>query len=151
MQHALIVVDPIDPTKQFIKQAGEIAEATGAEIFLLHITEESEYDKTQTALSDLNAMEGRNYDVDQAAEGAKQLAEEVGNEVFGSNGPPFESIGKVGDTSTQVLNVADEYDCDHIFIAGRKRSPSGKAIFGDAAQRVILNSNAPVTITTYEE
>ncbi|MFC7232344.1 universal stress protein [Saliphagus sp. GCM10025308] len=150
MQRALIVVDPIDPTKQFIKEAGEIAEATGAELFLLHVTEESEYDKTQQALNDLNAMEGGNYGVSQAAEGAKQLAEEVGSEVFGSNGPSFESLGKVGDTSTQVLNVADEYDCDHIFIAGRKRSPSGKAIFGDTAQRVILNSSVPVTVTTYE-
>lgn len=151
MQRALIVVDPVDPTKQFVEEGGEIAEATGADLLLLHVTSESEYDETRKALSDVSSMAGGAYDVSQAEAGAKQLAEEVGREVFGDDGPNFESAGAVGDTSTQVIRVAEEHDCDHIFIAGRKRSPTGKAVFGDAAQRVILNSDVPVTVTTYEE
>ncbi|MFC7214470.1 universal stress protein [Saliphagus sp. GCM10025334] len=151
MHRALLVVDPIDPTKQFVKEAGEIVDAVGAEFLLLHVTSESEYNETQKALNDLNTSEGGSYGVSQAEAGAKQLAEEVGRDVFGADGPSFESVGRVGDTSSQVLKVAEDRECDHIFIAGRKRSPSGKAIFGDAAQRVILNSSVPVTVTTYED
>lgn len=149
MQRALIVVDPIDPAEQFIAEAGEIAQACGAEMVLLHVTTEDEYDETRRAIDEIGASEGGAYNVSQAESGARQLAQDVGREVFG-DGTEFESVGAVGDTSTRVLEAARELECDHIFIAGRKRSPSGKAIFGDAAQRVILNSDVPVTVTTYE-
>ncbi|ELZ06052.1 adenine nucleotide alpha hydrolase family protein [Natrialba asiatica] len=50
-----------------------------------------------------------------------------------------------------TLNAADEFDCDSIFIAGRKRSPTGKAIFGDWIQRVLLNFDGLVTVSLDED
>jgi len=35
-----------------------------------------------------------------------------------------------------------------VFVRGRRRSPTGKAVFGDTAQAVILNFDGFVTVAT---
>lgn len=52
-----------------------------------------------------------------------------------------------GDTTKDILNVAEEGDVDAIVLGGRKRSPAGKAIFGSVTQSVILNTDRPVVVT----
>ncbi|THE66576.1 universal stress protein [Salinadaptatus halalkaliphilus] len=53
-----------------------------------------------------------------------------------------------GDPVEEILRVSNEADADTIAIAGRRRSPTGKAIFGSVAQRVLLESDRPVTVMT---
>ena len=45
-----------------------------------------------------------------------------------------------------IVRVADEIDADRIVMAGRKMSPTGKAIFGSVTQSVLLNTEIPVTV-----
>ena len=45
-----------------------------------------------------------------------------------------------------ILEVAADEDVDMIVIAGRERSPVGKALFGSVTQGVILRSDRPVTV-----
>jgi nucleotide-binding universal stress UspA family protein len=51
-----------------------------------------------------------------------------------------------GDPADQLLEVAQEEDADLIVVAGRKRSPTGKALFGSVTQSVILNAERPVMV-----
>jgi nucleotide-binding universal stress UspA family protein len=51
-----------------------------------------------------------------------------------------------GDPADQLLEVAQEADADLIVVAGRKRSPTGKALFGSVTQSVILNAERPVMV-----
>ncbi|WP_129116031.1 universal stress protein [Halegenticoccus tardaugens] len=53
-----------------------------------------------------------------------------------------------GDATRKILDAADELDADVISIAGRKRSPTGKALFGSVTQDVILKSERPVILST---
>jgi nucleotide-binding universal stress UspA family protein len=46
-----------------------------------------------------------------------------------------------------ILRNAEEYDVDSIVLGGRKRSPTGKALFGSVTQKVILNTDRPVVVT----
>ncbi|WP_101295933.1 universal stress protein [Halegenticoccus soli] len=55
-----------------------------------------------------------------------------------------------GDATRKILDTADELDVDVISIAGRKRSPTGKALFGSVTQDVILKSERPVILSTAE-
>lgn len=47
---------------------------------------------------------------------------------------------------TAIVEIANEIDADRIVMAGKKRSPSGKVLFGSVTQSVMLNSNIPVTV-----
>lgn len=49
------------------------------------------------------------------------------------------------DPGDAIVEVADDIDADRIIMAGRKRSPVGKVLFGSVAQDVLLNSKTPVT------
>jgi nucleotide-binding universal stress UspA family protein len=51
-----------------------------------------------------------------------------------------------GDPAEQLLDAARAEDANLIVVAGRKRSPTGKALFGSVTQSVILNAERPVMV-----
>lgn len=51
-----------------------------------------------------------------------------------------------GSPAAAILDVADDCGADAIYLAGRKRTPVGKAVFGSVTQSVILDSELPVTV-----
>lgn len=56
-----------------------------------------------------------------------------------------------GDPATEILDLADEQDADVVCLAGRKRTPTGKAIFGSVTQEVILSTDRAVLVCSPEE
>jgi nucleotide-binding universal stress UspA family protein len=148
MDRALAVVEPKEATKDLVAEAGELANAVGAELTLLHVTTEEEF---QNRRSSIESVAGLNagYNVESARSGAEQFAEKIGNEVL--DNVDFTAMGRIGDPQDTIMNTASEEDIDHIFIHGKQRSPTGKAVFGDTAQAIILNFDGPVTVTTGDE
>ncbi|NUE02088.1 universal stress protein [Halorubraceae archaeon YAN] len=51
-----------------------------------------------------------------------------------------------GNPSDAILSLAADVDADLLVIGGRKRSPTGKALFGSVTQSVILESDRPITV-----
>jgi nucleotide-binding universal stress UspA family protein len=49
-----------------------------------------------------------------------------------------------GDPGNEVLAEAADRGVDVIAVAGRKRSPAGKAVFGSVSQTIMLNAAVPV-------
>ncbi|QCJ47714.1 universal stress protein [Haloprofundus sp. MHR1] len=62
------------------------------------------------------------------------------------NGVAYELLESGGDPAQSILDAANRENADLIVVAGRKRSPAGKAIFGSVSQSVILSSNRPVLV-----
>jgi nucleotide-binding universal stress UspA family protein len=50
-----------------------------------------------------------------------------------------------------MLETAVEVDADLICVAGRNRSPTGKALFGSTSQSIILGTDRPVVVCGVEQ
>jgi nucleotide-binding universal stress UspA family protein len=50
------------------------------------------------------------------------------------------------DPAPAITAVADEVDADLIVLAGRKRTPTGKVLFGSVTQAVILDTSRAVLV-----
>lgn len=59
-------------------------------------------------------------------------------------GVDYEHHEASGDPSPELLAAARDLDADAICLSGRRRSPTGKAVFGSVTQEVILESDRPV-------
>jgi nucleotide-binding universal stress UspA family protein len=54
--------------------------------------------------------------------------------------------GRKGDAAgEEILAAAAEVDADQIVVSGRRRTPTGKVVFGSTAQQVLLGAPCPVT------
>lgn len=51
-----------------------------------------------------------------------------------------------GDPAETITEVAAELDVDNITMSGRRRSPTGKMLFGSTTQSVLLAADRPVTV-----
>ena len=65
-------------------------------------------------------------------------------ELFEEAGVDTELREGSGDPAQSIIETAEDLDADAICVAGRKRSPAGKMLFGSVTQKVILNSERPV-------
>ena len=147
MEHALAVVGPDDVTKDLVREAGELAEGVDAKLTLLCVTSEEEYTEEREALEAIPEADV-SYSVGQALEGARSFANDIGVETLEGVDIEYETAGAVGDRAETVIDGAQNHGCDHVFMTGQRRSPTGKAIFGDVTQRVILDFEGPVTVVT---
>lgn len=74
---------------------------------------------------------------------ARDLLEETGIEVSLAESS--------GDPATAIIDTADEIEADMICVAGRKRTPAGKVLFGSVTQAVILATDRPVLVCSVAE
>jgi nucleotide-binding universal stress UspA family protein len=94
------------------------------------------------------------YSTDTGDAGTERVGDHIGRpdsveqvrSRLADDGIPVEIREEEGDVATTVLSVAAELAPDAIVMAGRKRSPVGKAVFGSVTQEVILNASSPVTV-----
>lgn len=146
MKRALAVIEPKEATKELVAEAGKLAKGVDADLLLLHVTTEEEFADRQNTLREIAGIDS-DYTVETAQQGAKHFAHKIGSEVLGDD-VAFSSMGRIGNPQDRILETARENDIDHIFIHGKRRSPTGKAVFGDLAQSIILNFDGFVTVTT---
>lgn len=52
-----------------------------------------------------------------------------------------------GDPTEVLLDYIDDEDIDVVVIGARKRSPTGKLLFGSMTQSLILHADVPVMVT----
>ena len=138
----IAAVDRSDRAAEVIRQAKPLAEAFDDNIHVVHVLTRSAFVK----LGRTKAEEGDPIDMDQFIDIATAIAEEATT----SLDDPFEAVGLMGDPAKEVVDYAGEYKARYIVVAGRKRSPAGKVLFGSVAQSILLNAECPVVMSTSE-
>ena len=107
------------------------------------ITDLPGHDEIHAILVHVFGGEGGDIESVEAVSEARSILEEAGIEVT------TEGIG--GDPPVAILDAAARYNADCICVAGRKRSPTGKAVFGSVTQDVIMGADRPTLVCTLDE
>lgn len=132
-------VDRSDRAGAVVEQAVRLGEAFDESVEVVHVLTREEF----VSLERTNVTQtGRAIPVDDIVEIAREIAEEAIADA--EAGGDIEPVGLVGDPADEIVAYADDHDAAYIVVAGRKRSPVGKALFGSVAQSVLLSATRPV-------
>lgn len=149
MKRALVVLETDDDGRRLLREAGELAAGTGAHLDVLALMSGDEFDEKLETLDAVGKEEHTTFDDRAVLDNLSQDAVEVVEETFDGLDVDWDVVsGRVGDAESaadRILETAENNDADHVFVTGHKRSPTGKAVFGDRAQAIILNFDGPVT------
>ena len=142
LQTMLLAVGPgdADRAEALADAVTEVAGPTGARVVLAHVFTDDEYDEVLDRL-EYDPMD--EVDPDEVA--ARHATVRELTRAFDEAGVEYEVKGRVGPHGKSIVQLAKEVRADRVVVGGRKRSPTGKAVFGSTAQEVMLNAPAPVT------
>ena len=130
--------DDGDRLDDMVEEAIGLASQTGAKIVVAHAFEtQSDVDD---ALSALEGVDGTPSDVARRLGGVKRATKAIE-----SAGIEYAVEGVVGDPGEAIAELAERVGADRVFVGGRERSPTGKAVFGSTAQQILLSAPCPVT------
>jgi len=145
LETILIAVGPGDPerTMTLMDTLVDVAGPTDAEVVLAHVFDEDEY---ESALDNLGFDSGDRPDPEELLTRYERFREITKR--LERNDVEYDQRGVLhhGDEKGEaIVELAEEEGADMAFVGGRKRSPTGKAVFGSTAQYVMLNAPCPVT------
>jgi nucleotide-binding universal stress UspA family protein len=147
MERGLAVVQRTSDTeKRLLREADTYAGCNDAPLHVLRVVSPEEYQSVESA--EVTSDFDRSGYEDPAT---SHFDEEITAFVEDALEEPgtVETVVKVadeGDRVDTVLDAAAERDCDHVFLVGKRRSPTGKALFGDLTQDIILEFDGTVTL-----
>ncbi|MFC6613599.1 universal stress protein [Halopenitus salinus] len=139
----MIVVAAVDRSEQASEVVTEgefLATALDVPLHVVHVLSNSKFRKMeQTSYEET----GQPAPMDEVKQFASQHAADVATDVADEYTP----VGLVGEASQMVTEYAERNDARYVVVGGRKRSPTGKALFGSVAQSILLNADCPVVST----
>ncbi|TKX79025.1 universal stress protein [Halorubrum sp. SD626R] len=128
-------------TAQLAKEAIAVAEPASAEVVLVHVFDGSEFERIRAKLGVDGGGEGSIPD----AVAERHTTTRALGDALSAAGVRYSVRGAVGDLADEVTEAATDVGEDRGVVGGRRRSPTGKAVFGSVAQEVMLAAPCPVT------
>jgi len=130
----------IDSNEQRAKQAAEAVvdiprDPEDVDVLILNVFEDFEY-RDDSVIKSEDMFEG--------SEPPESVS--IATEILKEAEITISTRREHGDPTEQIVSVAEEIDADMIALSGRKRSPTGKVLFGSVTQSVLLAANRPVHI-----
>lgn len=149
MERAAVLVDDSELHRELLREAAEYATGSDADLLLARFIDEETYGEELDALEAVGEIENVTYTSEDVTDAATEDIRRLADEVFGDLDVEYDvAVSVVGEDerADRLIETGAQHDCDHAFIVGKSRSPAGKALFGDFAQRVVLNFDGYVTV-----
>lgn len=139
----IAAIDENERSTQVVEIAYDLAEKYDDELIALHVVPRDEFESHQESLRKIPGME--DFSLSQQAESAKQVARRfVQHTIDDVEWGRVTTRGRVGDIANEILKETESVNPRFLVISGRRRSPTGKAIFGNTAQEILLKADCPV-------
>lgn len=143
----LVAVEEDDRQTELPRVAADLASTYGDELIALHVVPTETFLETQQNATSLDKVDAQPIEraESEAAETARSVVEETVDESIDITG-----VGRVGEPADSIVSTSEDVDARYLVIGGRRRSPVGKAVFGSAAQSILLTADRPV-VTVMKE
>ncbi|WP_050032979.1 universal stress protein [Halorubrum halophilum] len=132
-------VDRSERASNVVDEAAALARAFDEPVHVVHALTRSEF--LDLGITSAQAEEPK--DMNEIREAASEMAAEAVSDID----VPYETVGLVGGPVEEVVRYADERDARYIVVSPRRRSKTGKVLFGSVAQSILLNATTPVVST----
>ncbi len=141
LETIVVAVGPDDDARahELTEAIVELAEPAGANVVLLHVFTERAYEDGIQEVGFPDEEPPSPTELAAHLEGIDVIAAELE-----AAGISHEISGSVGPEGETILRETGAVDGDLLCISGRKRSPTGKAVFGSISHRIMMNSSCPV-------
>lgn len=146
----MVILAPIDLEQEYdrvLTVGKNLADAYDDELVVLYVLSEEAYEGERE--DRLSSTEYSEYPMSQAEEDAAKRVERAAEEALGED-YDVHSRGRVGEPTPEILSVAEDVGARYIVVGGRKRTPTGKALFGSITQSVLLNADRPVVTVMHD-
>ncbi|WP_293027821.1 universal stress protein [Natronococcus sp.] len=143
LQTILLAVGPgdADRTDELAETVIEVAQPADATVVLAHVFTQDEYNEVLENLEmDDESGQVRPDEVASRHSTIRDLRRKLEEADV-----RYDVRGDIGDHGSTIVELATGVAADRVVVGGRRRSPTGKAVFGSTAQEVLLSSPCPVT------
>ncbi|UHH27193.1 universal stress protein [Halobacterium noricense] len=143
----LLAVGPGDKERaeKLAEFVADVAGPADTTVVLLHVFTQDEYTSVTERLGIESPTEIAPDEVAQRHETTRSISK-----TLDEAGISYEIRGAVGPHGEEIIRLATEDNSGLVVVGGRKRSPTGKAVFGSTAQEVMLSAPCPVTFVRGE-
>lgn len=142
LETVLLAVGPgdRDRAEKLAQTASDIAGPSGANVVLAHVFTDEEYEE---ALGNLRVSNSDSTTPDEVAR--RHATIRTIGDIFDDSQIDYDVRGAIGQHGETIVELAESAGANLVIVGGRKRSPTGKAVFGSTAQEVMLSAPCPVT------